>query len=73
MEPKLLLPDEITSALDPALVGEVLAFAREISDAVLFIDGGRIQVAGPPREVLVNPTHERLKSFLPEHSWETAL
>jgi polar amino acid transport system ATP-binding protein len=96
MDPKLLLLDEITSALDPELVGEVLAvvrkladegmtmivvthemaFAREISDAVLFIDGGRIQVAGPPREVLVDPTHERLKGFLsrlnPEHNWENA-
>ena len=97
MEPKLLLLDEITSALDPELVGEVLAvvrkladegmtmivvthemaFAREISDAVIFIDGGRIQVAGPPREVLADPTHERLKGFLsrlnPEHNWETEL
>jgi polar amino acid transport system ATP-binding protein len=97
MDPKLLLMDEITSALDPELVGEVLAvvrkladegmtmivvthemaFAREISDAVIFIDGGRIQVAGPPREVLADPTHERLKGFLsrlnPEHNWETEL
>ncbi len=94
MDPKLLLLDEITSALDPELVGEVLAvvrkladegmtmivvthemaFAREISDAVIFVDGGRIQVEGPPKEVLVNPRHERLKAFLsrlnPEHSWE---
>ncbi len=97
MEPKLLLLDEITSALDPELVGEVLAvvrkladegmtmivvthemaFAREISDAVLFIDGGRIQVAGAPREVLVDPTHERLRAFLSriitEKNWEATL
>ena len=95
MGPKLLL-DEITSALDPELVGEVLAvvrkladegmtmivvthemaFAREISDAVIFMDGGHVQVAGPPREVLVNPQHERLKTFLarlsPEHGLETS-
>jgi polar amino acid transport system ATP-binding protein len=84
MEPKVLLLDEITSALDPELVGEVLAvvrqladdgmtmivvthemaFAREVSDLVVFMDGGRIIVEGRPDEVLQNPSHERLKSFL---------
>ena len=84
MEPKVLLLDEITSALDPELVGEVLAvvrqladdgmtmivvthemaFAREVSDLVVFMDGGRIIVEGQPDEVLENPSHERLKTFL---------
>jgi polar amino acid transport system ATP-binding protein len=84
MEPKVLLLDEITSALDPELVGEVLAvvrqladdgmtmivvthemaFAREVSDLVVFMDGGRIIVEGKPAEVLENPRHDRLKSFL---------
>jgi polar amino acid transport system ATP-binding protein len=96
MDPKLLLLDEITSALDPELVGEVLAvvrkladegmtmivvthemaFARDISDAVIFMDAGRIQVEGRPQDVLVNPQHERLKAFLsrlsPEHGLEAA-
>ncbi len=84
MEPKLLLLDEITSALDPELVGEVLAvvrklaeegmtmmvvthemeFAREVSDRVVFMESGRIQVEGPPQEVLQNPTNSRLRTFL---------
>ncbi len=33
MEPKLLLLDEITSALDPELVGEVLRVVRDLADA----------------------------------------
>jgi polar amino acid transport system ATP-binding protein len=33
MQPELLLLDEITSALDPELVGEVLALVRELADA----------------------------------------
>lgn len=33
MEPELLLLDEVTSALDPVLVGEVLALLRELKDA----------------------------------------
>ena len=84
MDPKVLLLDEITSALDPELVGEVLAvvrqladegmtmivvthemaFAREVSSRIVFMDAGRVQVEGPAESVLRNPTHERLKAFL---------
>ncbi len=84
MEPKVLLLDEITSALDPELVGEVLAvvrglaadgmtmivvthemaFAREVSHRVVFMDGGVIAAEGPPEEVLGRPRHDRLKAFL---------
>ena len=84
MEPKVLLLDEITSALDPELVGEVLAvvrqlagegmtmivvthemiFARDVGSRLVFMDGGKKVEEGPPRELLLNPRHERLKSFL---------
>jgi polar amino acid transport system ATP-binding protein len=84
MEPKLLLLDEITSALDPELVGEVLdvvrslvkegmtmlvvthemAFARDVSSRVVFVDQGVIAEQGPPDEVLRAPSQERLKAFL---------
>jgi polar amino acid transport system ATP-binding protein len=33
MEPKLMLLDEITSALDPQLVSEVLALVRDLADS----------------------------------------
>ncbi|MFB3817163.1 MAG: amino acid ABC transporter ATP-binding protein [Candidatus Methylomirabilales bacterium] len=84
MEPKVLLLDEITSALDPELVGEVLmvvrelardgmtmivvthemTFARDVGTRILFMDGGRIQVDGSPRQVLGRTDHERLRAFL---------
>src|SRR3954451_17640458 len=35
MQPKLLLLDEITSSLDPELVGEVLAVVRRLADEVM--------------------------------------
>jgi polar amino acid transport system ATP-binding protein len=46
------------------VVTHEMAFAREVSDLVVFMDGGRIIVEGRPAEVLDNPTHDRLKTFL---------
>ncbi|MEV5693257.1 amino acid ABC transporter ATP-binding protein [Micromonospora globbae] len=82
--PRLMLLDEVTSALDPELVGEVLSmirdlkadgmtmvlathemgFAREVADQVCFLDGGRVVEAGPPEQVLGDPTHPRTRQFL---------
>jgi polar amino acid transport system ATP-binding protein len=45
MEPKVLLLDEITSALDPELVGEVLAVVRQLA-----VDG--MTMIGHPRDGL---------------------
>jgi polar amino acid transport system ATP-binding protein len=30
----------------------------------VFMDGGVVVEAGPPREVLANPQHQRTKAFL---------
>ncbi len=84
MRPRVLLLDEITSALDPELVGEVLAvirelahqgmtmilvthemqFAKEVSDKVVFMDGGLIVEQGTPDEIFQNPENPRLRKFL---------
>jgi polar amino acid transport system ATP-binding protein len=84
MEPKLMLLDEITSALDPQLVSEVLAlvreladsgmtmilathemgFAREVSDKICFLDGGRILEEGPPEQIFTDPHEPRTREFL---------
>ncbi|MDF2118014.1 amino acid ABC transporter ATP-binding protein [Roseiarcaceae bacterium H3SJ34-1] len=84
MSPQLMLFDEVTSALDPELVGEVLAtmrtlaqegmtmivvthemaFARDVSDRVIFMDDGNIVESGRPDVFFSNPTHDRSKAFL---------
>jgi ABC-type histidine transport system ATPase subunit len=46
------------------LVTHEVGFAKDVSDEVIFIDHGKIAAQGTPRDVLENPRHERLCSFL---------
>ncbi len=46
------------------LVTHEMRFAREISDRVCFIDGGRIREEGAPEEFFTNPKEERTRDFL---------
>jgi len=46
------------------VVTHEMAFARDVSDHVIFMDGGVIVESGPPGEVLVRPSHQRTKQFL---------
>jgi polar amino acid transport system ATP-binding protein len=46
------------------VVTHEIGFAREVGDALVFMDGGVVVESGPPREVLANPQHERTKAFL---------
>ena len=46
------------------VVTHEMAFAREVSNRVLFLDDGVIAEDGTPEEVFGNPTCERLKTFL---------
>jgi len=84
MAPEVVLFDEVTSALDPELVGEVLAvirqlteegmtmivvthemgFAREVANAVTFMDRGAVVEQGPTEKVLANVSNPRLEQFL---------
>jgi polar amino acid transport system ATP-binding protein len=46
------------------IVTHEMSFARQVSDKVLFMDGGVIVEYGPPEQVIGNPREERTKQFL---------
>ncbi|MER6303790.1 amino acid ABC transporter ATP-binding protein [Kitasatospora sp. NPDC001539] len=46
------------------VVTHEMGFAREVGDALVFMDGGVVVESGTPREVLTNPQHERTRTFL---------
>ena len=46
------------------VVTHEMAFARDVADRVVFMDGGYIVEEGPPEDVIGNPQEARTKSFL---------
>ena len=46
------------------VVTHEMAFAREVSDRVFFIDQGVIMEEGPPEQIFSAPKHERTREFL---------
>ncbi|MEU8033007.1 amino acid ABC transporter ATP-binding protein [Streptomyces sp. NPDC049099] len=59
-----VIRDLATSGTTLVIVTHEIAFAREVADRIVFIDGGRIVEQGPPEEVLDQPRHERTRDFL---------
>lgn len=47
-----------------AIVTHEIQFAAQVSDEVIFMDGGYIVEQGPPEKVLKSPTEDRTKQFL---------
>ncbi|WP_280492152.1 amino acid ABC transporter ATP-binding protein [Nocardia asiatica] len=52
------------SGMTMVVVTHEMGFAREVADQLAFMDGGVVVEAGPPRDVLADPRHERTKAFL---------
>lgn len=46
------------------VVTHEMAFARDVSSRVIFMDGGYIEEEGTPEEIFGNPKKERTKEFL---------
>ncbi len=46
------------------VVTHEIGFAREVGDALVFMDGGRVVESGVPRDVIAHPSQERTRAFL---------
>ncbi len=54
------------SGMTCVIVTHEMGFAREVSDRVLFIDGGVVAEEGTPEQLFDHPQNERTKAFLSE-------
>ena len=52
------------SGLTMLVVTHEMSFARDVSDHIIFMDGGVIVEEGDPQQIINNPQQDRLKAFL---------
>ncbi|MDF9751621.1 amino acid ABC transporter ATP-binding protein [Arthrobacter sp. ES3-54] len=52
------------SGMTMIVVTHEMGFAREVADTLVFMDDGVVVEAGPPRQILSDPQHDRTRSFL---------
>ena len=50
------------------IVTHEMAFARDVADHVIFMDGGKICEEGDPKDVFANPQQERTRQFLSHYN-----
>ena len=50
------------------IVTHEMAFARDLADRVIFMDGGVIVEQGPARDVIERPQEERTRQFLSRYA-----
>jgi polar amino acid transport system ATP-binding protein len=59
-----VMKDLARDGMTMIVVTHEIGFAREVGDSLIFMDGGAVVEAGPPREVIANPQHQRTQAFL---------
>ena len=59
-----VMRDLASTGMTMVVVTHEIGFARDVSDQVVFIDGGVVVESGTPEEVLVHPQHRRTQDFL---------
>ena len=59
-----VIRDLATEGWTLVIVTHEIQFARQVSDQVLFIDGGVVLEQGPPSAVIEAPTQQRTRQFL---------
>ena len=59
-----VIKDLAAEHMTMVIVTHEMAFARDVSDYIIFMDGGVIVEEGTPDQVINHPTQERTKLFL---------
>lgn len=59
-----LIKELATEGMTMVIVTHEMAFAREVSTRVMFMDGGKICEQGTPEHIFGSPENDRLKDFL---------
>ena len=59
-----VIKDLAEGGLTMIIVTHEMAFARDVSDRVIFMDDGIAAAEGPPSQLFTNPENPRLKDFL---------
>ena len=59
-----VIKDLVRSGITSVIVTHEMGFAREVSDRILFMDGGVIAEGGKPDEIMNHPQNPRTKEFL---------
>ena len=59
-----VLRDLARAHMTMLVVTHEMAFAREISDRVIFMDQGKVLEDGSPESIFKNPKHQRIRDFI---------
>jgi len=59
-----VIKDLVKSGMTSVIVTHEMGFAREVSNKILFMDGGLIAESGTPDELFGNPQNPRTQEFL---------
>lgn len=59
-----VMKDLAREGMTMVVVTHEMGFAREVSDRVIFMDGGKIVEEGKPEDIFNNPKEERTRAFL---------
>ena len=63
-----VIKDMVKENMTMIIVTHEMQFAREVSDYIVFMDGGTIVTEGKPEEIFVNSQNKRLQNFLKRYS-----
>ena len=59
-----VIQDLAAEHMTMVVVTHEMAFARDVSDHIIFMDGGVIVEEGKPEDVITHPAQERTQAFL---------